>query len=119
MLEEEDLRLNAVWGSSATDVFAVGFAVSNGARVTSAVRHFDGASWTRMDVPNTGVLQDVWGSSATDVYAVADDGGMLHYDGSAWTESRPSQRTLLGIWGSSAADVFLVGNRGTIVHGAP
>ena len=119
VLEEEDLGLNAVWGSSATDVFAVGFAVSNGARVTSAVRHFDGASWTRMDVPNTGVLNDVWGSSATDVYAVADDGGMLHYDGSVWTESRPSQRTLLGIWGSSAADVFLVGNRDTIVHGAP
>ena len=119
VLEEENLRLNAVWGSSSTDVFAVGFEVDDDFNVISTVRHFDGSGWTRMEVPADGVLQDVWGSSSTDVYAVGDDGLLLHYDGTEWTGSRPTRRTLLGVWGSSAADVFLVGDLGTIAHGAP
>ena len=119
VLEEEGLLLNALWGSSASDVFAVGFAVDDDYNVISAVRHFDGSTWSAMDVPSVGVVQDVWGSSPTDVYAVADDGALLHYDGSSWTESRPARPTLLGVWGSSPAEVFLVGDRGTIVRGAP
>jgi hypothetical protein len=119
VLEEENLLLNAVWGSSATDVYAVGFEVDEDFNVTGSVRHFDGSSWTRVDVPADGVLQDVWGSSPTDVYIVGDDGLLLHYDGTGWTPSHPTRRTLLGVWGSSAADVFLVGDRGTIEHGAP
>ena len=120
VLQEENLLLNAVWGSSASDVFAVGFEEDEDFNITSTVRHFDGSTWSRVEVPGgDAVLQDIWGSSATDVYVVGDDGLVLHYDGTAWTPTRPARRTLLGAWGSSAADVFLVGDRGTIVHGAP
>jgi hypothetical protein len=119
VLQEESLLLNGIWGSSASDVFAVGFEVSPEFQVTGAIRHFDGNTWSRVPIPAVGVLYEVWGSSPTDVYAAADEGHLLHYDGTAWAESRPSRRTLLGVWGSSPADVFLVGNRGTILHGTP
>jgi hypothetical protein len=119
VLQEESLQLNGIWGSSASDVFAVGFEVSPQFRVNGAIRHFDGSTWSRVPIPAVGVLYEVWGGSPTDVYAAAEDGHLLHYDGTAWTDSRPSRRTLLGVWGSSPADVFLVGNRGTILHGTP
>ncbi len=122
VLQEEGLLLNGIWGTSATDVFAVGFEVKQVGdefRVTGTIRHYDGTGWSRVSLPPVGVLYEIWGSASTDVYAVGDDGFMLHYDGTAWTKSRPVKTALLGIWGSSAIDVFAVGNGGTILHGTP
>ena len=65
--------LNAVWGSSATDVYAVG---SSG-----TILHFDGNAWQAIPSGTTATLYGVGGSSATDVY-VTGDGTILHYDGS-------------------------------------
>jgi len=122
VLQEPDLTLTSVWGSSASDVFAAGFTVTEQDDqfiVAGAIRHFDGSGWTAMTIPNTGVLNDLWGSSARDVFAVGDDGTILHYDGTEWTATTPSDRTLLGVWGSTPADVFAVGNGGEILHGTP
>ena len=46
----EELALEAIWGSSATDIFAVGSS-SDGGFPHSLVFHFDGAQWRRMTVP--------------------------------------------------------------------
>jgi hypothetical protein len=122
VLQEPDLTLTSVWGSSASDVFAAGFTVTQQDDefiVAGAIRHYDGSGWTAMTIPNTGVLNDLWGSSARDVFAVGDDGTILHYDGTEWTATTPTDRTLLGVWGSTPADVFAVGNRGEILHGTP
>jgi len=64
--------LDAVWGSSPYDVYAVG--------TTRA--HYDGSAWSMM----TGGGWAVWGSSATDVFAVRCGGLILHYDGNTWSE---------------------------------
>jgi hypothetical protein len=101
-------NLNGVWGSSATDVFAVG---SYG-----TILHYDGSSWSPMSSGTTNTLMDVWGSSATDVFAVGA-GTILHYDGSSWSiMSSGTTRHLYGVWGSSATDVFAVGDYNTILH---
>ena len=106
--------LESVWGSSATDVFAVGD--------IGTILHYDGDTWSGQASGSTNWLYGVWGSSATDVFAVGVDGTILHYDGDTWSvQASGTGVGLLGVWGSSATDVFAVGgNRaigeGTILH---
>lgn len=134
--EFEDLGFQSVWGSSATDVFAVGGAF-DGEFDRSLIFHFDGTSWQRMPQPSPVApsLFDVWGSSAENVYAVGQDeeadpanGVILQYDGAVWSPVVVQEGLFLtSVWGSSASDVFAAGFRveevgddfrviGTILH---
>ena len=69
-----------VWGSSPTDVFAVG---------QGGVFHYDGTGWSRMQTGSVIFLAGVWGNSATDVFAVGGaftqeglySGAIIHYNG--------------------------------------
>jgi len=110
-------NLKDVWGSSATDIFAVG--------ADGIILHYDGnpeGTWSAMDSSiTTNTLNGVWGSSASDVFAVGDDGIILHYDGNpegTWSvmDNSISSSTLNDVWGSSPSDVFAVGWNGTILH---
>jgi hypothetical protein len=133
---EESVALQSVWGSSATDVFAVGSAF-DGEFNLSAIFHFDGSNWLRVPVTGTVApgLADVWGSSPTDVYAVGRNdvaepatGVILRYDGTRWAPVLEQEGLALSaVWGSSASDVFAAGFRvegpeedpqiiGTILH---
>ncbi|MBT3362097.1 MAG: hypothetical protein HN929_07500 [Chloroflexi bacterium] len=76
----QGIALNSVWGSSSTDVFAVG--------LYGSVIHYDGCVWTVMDDGTDEDLYGVWGSSAYNVFAVGNRGTILHYDGSTWTPMR-------------------------------
>src|SRR5712664_3366866 len=74
------LSLVAVWGSSATDVWAVGNLEPQG----GAMVHYDGTSWS--SVMNGTFLNAVWGTSASDVWAVGCCGTvLLHYNGTTWS----------------------------------
>ncbi len=70
-------KLYGVWGSSATDVFAVGY--------VGTILHYNGSAWSAMSSGTTEYLHGVWGSSAIDVFAVGISGTILHYNGSAWS----------------------------------
>ena len=106
--------LESVWGASASDVFVVGFEDVGPFRV-SAIWHFDGGGWLRMEVPGPvqPELTDVWGSSGSDVYAVGRDeasGVVLRYDGSSWAPVLQVDGVLFnGVWGSGPDDVFAAG----------
>ena len=67
--------LDRVWGSSASDVFAVG----NG----GTILHYDGSSWSEMSGDITRDMRKVWGASASEVFAVGPDGTILRYGDSA------------------------------------
>jgi uncharacterized protein YjdB len=100
-------QLNGVWGTSATNVYAVG----NG----GTILHYDGASWTSMVSGSSANLNAVWGTSATDVFAVGTGGTILHYDGSHWASmAGPSSASVNGVWGTSPVDVYAVG--GALLH---
>ncbi|MBX3199854.1 MAG: hypothetical protein KF894_17085 [Labilithrix sp.] len=101
--------LESIWGSSATDVWAVG---GNG-----IVRRFTGgASFAIVDgVPTTAALHGVWGSGRNDVWVVGDSGTILHYDGAAWSEATVAfplgrKPNLKAVWGSGPNDVWVVGD---------
>lgn len=108
-----------VWGSSATDVWAIGTG-------TEAL-HYDGSSWVEVSVGTddaSTILQRIWGSSATDVWAVGyrgyagtpAQGVIVHFDGVAWSlRSDSPAEPLYAIWGSGPDDVW-AGGGGAIVH---
>jgi hypothetical protein len=100
-----------VWGSSASDVFVVGY---------PGISVQDHSGWRPMEVPigtRTAYFSSVWGSSSSDVFAVGNSGTILHYDGSTWSAMTSGTTSFLsGVWGSSATDVFAVGDGGTILH---
>lgn len=101
--------LRGVWGSSGSDVFAVGDA--------GKTLHYDGSRWSAMGSGTTSDLGGVWGNSGSDVFAVGDYGTTLHFDGGSWSAmSSGSTAFLSAVWGSSASDVFAVGSAGTILH---
>jgi hypothetical protein len=110
-----DYSLHSIWGSSYSDVFAVGD--------SGTILHYNGSSWSGMNIGNTNWLFGVWGSSVSDVFAVGlrDDtmeGVILHYNGSTWSAMSTGTTTdyLFGVWGSSPSNVFAVGGRGTVLH---
>jgi hypothetical protein len=116
--------LAAVWGSSGSDVFAVGGSADFPSGTSDAVVvHYDGSSWTAMPIvpnawPGTSMfLNSVWGASSSSVVAVGSAGGVedvvLQYDGVAWAVAWTGDVSyasgLGGVWGTSPSDVFAVG----------
>ncbi len=101
--------LNAVWGSSAGNVFAVG--------AQGTILHYDGYAWSAVTSGTTAKLSAVWGTSGSNVYAVGASGTILRYDGGIWeSEASGTTKGLNAVWGSSAANVFAVGEDGTILR---
>jgi len=112
--------LNSVWGTSASNVLAVGAA--------GRIIRFDGTSWTSMASPTTRALYRVAGSGPNDVWAVGDSVA-LHFDGSTWASapldgdlssllqrfSQPSGNSTpsIGLWARNANEVYM-----TTVYGA-
>ena len=106
--------LLSVWGTSASDVWAVGAA--------GTILHYDGTTWSSVSSGTTQNLGSVWGTSASDVWAVGGSGTILHYNGTTWSSgSSGTAQALFGVWGTSASDVWVVGqpaqgSNGTILH---
>jgi hypothetical protein len=114
----DGIMLHAVWGSSSSDVYAVGSEWT--------ILHYDGIEWSRIESggysdTGTGVgggFWSVWGSSANDIYAV---GGrvVLHFDGHYWREIALPDTHLDHydcVWGTSAENVYILGGLGRIYH---
>jgi len=116
--------LFGVWGTSATNVYAVG---SGG-----LIIDYDGdgdddtVSDNRWDTPTPPItgndLYAIWGASANNIYAVGQlgiVGTILNFGGSNWTDislTVGAGGNLFGIWGSSSADVFVADDTGVIWH---
>jgi hypothetical protein len=116
-------NLNAIYGFSSNDVWAVG---------DRAIIHYDGNGWS---VPaewhiGDGGLNSMWGRSTNDIFAVGFKGRVLRYNGREWSatdignqdrffesESRHVRKDwswndhvqLTGIWGASSSNLFATG----------
>jgi hypothetical protein len=112
--------LDGVTATSASDVWAAGFADSPAGAMRSLMLHWNGRAWKRVVTPGAqgGVgLVDVTAITARNVWAVGDsDPGkpvMLHWNGRAWRRvpgpSSLGDAFLFGIAGTSARNVWAVG----------
>jgi PKD repeat protein len=101
--------LNGIWGSSNTNIVAVGD--------EGIILLFNGSFWTQMDSGTSQNIEDVWGTSSMEVFAVGHNGTIRHYDGKDWSAmTSNTTANLTSVWGSSAEDVFAVGEEGIILH---
>ena len=114
--------LYSVWGSSATNVFAVG---ANG-----RILRYNGTSWTAMNSPTNRNLARVAGSGANDVWAVGDS-VLVHFDGTQWTNfplnddlrsivtrvpANQQAMFQMGLWVKGPKEAYVGGDAGVIVR---
>ena len=78
-------NLNAVWGTSASSVWAVGN--------YGLVMHYDGMTWQQINVPTTRSLSSLHGSASN----ASGPGVLLHYDGTTWSLVR-SLTEIRALW---------------------
>ncbi|HEX8100870.1 MAG TPA: hypothetical protein VF660_11810 [Actinomycetota bacterium] len=91
--------LRIAWGTSSSDVWAVG-RYWNGTAFRNLALHWNGTAWVRVATPNFGTgdneLRRVHGTGSNDVWAVGyyhdtnvnkDRALALHWDGTAWSKS--------------------------------
>ncbi len=114
-----DNWLLAVAGTSASDVWAVGWSrnLPYGNRTKqSLIVHWNGSGWSQVPSPNFGsqtVLKDVAALSRTDAWAVGYGNGTavaLHWNGSSWSAaSAPPLGTLDAIAALSPTDLWASG----------
>lgn len=103
-----------VWGSSATDVYAVGSGTS-GRR--GFLWHYDGAAWSEVALPNdvplangeTPGLFKIWGTGANDIWAVGGDGLVLHKTSSGWAVVPNERKDTLFTVSGAGGRVYLCG----------
>ncbi|NEA21732.1 hypothetical protein [Actinomadura bangladeshensis] len=90
--------ITAVDVRAENDVWLAGTTAETGTSVTGLVMHFDGTSWTRINVPGPlgtpgyqGTLHRIVAASPTNVYVLRarqnaqTTNALLHYDGTSWT----------------------------------
>jgi hypothetical protein len=106
-------RLFDVWGSTASDVLAVGWA--------GEVLQYDGNQWQAIDVGagNAAFLKSVSGSASNNVVAVGrtnDHRGLVcRFDGQTWTQTEFfGVEEFTSVWVASPQVAFAVGTRGEI-----
>ena len=77
MVTNTSTYFQGVWGSSPTNVFAVGHPIF---KSQDSIFRYDGSKWYRIAPPKTSYCNDVWGTSASEVF-VACNFNILKYKG--------------------------------------
>jgi cysteine-rich repeat protein len=89
--------LTGVWGSSASDVWAVG---------DQRLVHYDGTAW--QVTTRSPKYRAVWGSGASSVFA-ASDVSVERYNGSAWSLVPGSTGNWSAAWGDGSGTLYFGG----------
>jgi hypothetical protein len=101
--------LQAIHGSSPTDVWAIGY--------DGIIMHRGPTGWAPVDSGLTVRLKGVWASSANDAWIVGDGGTILRWNGSTWSAVNSGVSTNLNaVWGNSSNDVWFAGSSGVILR---
>ena len=106
--------LMKMWGSSPTDVWAVG----SGSDYDKEIWHYDGKEWKTDGVWRGIHPWCIYGFAKDDIWIAGSDGEIWHYDGNDWSESLSYHKELnfkyeriyfMDIWGDSPNNVYAVG----------
>jgi hypothetical protein len=108
--------LNGIWGTSESNLFAVGSSGDVCYRYSPTSGY-----WSNMYLSITEDLKGIWGASATEIYVVGSAGVIVKGNGttssSGWSKmSSPTSSDLQTVWGTSSTDVWAAGFDGVLVH---
>ena len=111
-----------VWGSSDSDVYAVGTIYWPGRQTLVNIIHWDGDKWSLVDY-SMGDLSSIFGLSNNDIWSVGywvvypDFYALIsHWDGAVWNTWKFQQYPdLYSVWGTSSANLYAVGSKGAIL----
>jgi len=99
--------MNAVWGTSATDIYAAG---------SGTIVHSTGdGAWMHQNPATTARFTGIWGSGPQDIYISAFSNLILHTVGDGKWEHTvfAAGRTYEDVWGSGPGDVYAVSGGAT------
>ena len=110
--------LFSLWGSSPTDIWAVG----SGSSSLVTLWHYDGTGWSRNTSSLSSNLMSVYGFAQNDVWATSSPGGIYHYNGQQWSLAYANSISgthpgFDNIWGDAANNIYAVGAIDTISGG--
>jgi hypothetical protein len=133
--DHREASLISVEALAPDDVFAVGHSYSQDEIASTYIVHWDGSTWSEMDVPTPGrqsFLFSIDGGSRDDLWAVGSWDGrdweshtlVLHYDGESWARvpapSPGRNPALYDVDASISSDPWAVGARnvrpGPLLH---
>jgi hypothetical protein len=101
-------RINALWGTSEDDIWAVS--------ESGTIRHRTTA-WQALQRIVPVALRGVWNSAPDNVWVVGDQGTLLHFDGKNWLSiDLGTKANLRSVWGTGPDDVWIAGDGGAILH---
>ncbi len=103
---------NAIWGSSASDLWAAGSA--------GQIYRYTGVAWASATVPSPPTsFQGIWGTDANNIWAVGRkaSGAIYYWDGTTWTAQTTSLPnvtiTINSVWGTDANNIWAVTGSGS------
>jgi hypothetical protein len=109
MNSSTDKDLKAVWGTSATAVFAVG--------EDGTLLRYNGATWGALISGTSADLDGIWGTSPVDFYVVGSGGTIRHFIAAgSYPMASGTTKNLRDVWGTNSNNVFAVGEDGIILH---
>ena len=106
--------LMKMWGSSPTNVWAVG----SGSSLDQTIWHFDGTEWKTDNILRAISPWCIYGFAEDNIWIAGSDGEIWHYDGIDWSESLSYNKELkyhyyniyfMDIWGENPNDIYAVG----------
>jgi hypothetical protein len=119
-----------VWGTSQTNVYAVGVLYGVGTGSGNFLIHYDGAQWSAIHDDSlswwiaAGILAGIHGTSDTNIFVVGSrfnnnvtTGFVGRWNGRKWFNVSPDSSTsLLAVCVKNTSDVYVGGANGTILH---
>jgi len=111
---EQYSGLTDIWGSSPTNIFAVGY---NG-----TILKYNGNQWLKMDSQTDLSLFKIWGTNSNNIYATGYDsrsgkGVLLHFNGQSWLKifdnninDNPPSGMMYAIWGYDSTFYLIAGS---------
>jgi len=80
------------------------------------ILRYDGTKW-REAIEGIPIPSASWGTDSSNVYVLAQEGQILHYDGSLWTQSQASVgKYCYALWGTAGGDIWIGGSGYCIRH---
>lgn len=103
--------IRGLWGSDASQVWAVG-----GDAASRTLMHWNGRAWSGAPSAGAARLLGVSGSDRAAAWAVVDATALLRWGGTTWTDGPGPGVLTGGAWSANPHDAWLTGTHGATYH---